>query len=515
MENGILPLFLSDLIPENDPVFAFDRLMEEVNVAQYLPRLYRCQVGRRRYNPVRMLKTILFGYLYFGSISLRRLELLCQVDIRFRYLMDGAEPVFSTFQNFINDVLCDKIEDIFAVITKKIFEIDCVDLQHLYIDGSKFEASSNKYTWVWKKGVEKSRANLFLKISKLIAEVNKMLPFNPIYVCGEYAPETVKVMMDHLKEAWNLDETKFVHGVGHRKTPEQRYYEEFQKCYERLKDYAEKINTCGPDRNSYSKTDPDATFMRTKKDHTGNDQLLPAYNIQFGVADEYIAVASVEQYRSDMDCFVPLIEKFHATYGFYPEYPVADAGYGSFNNYLYCEKVGMKRYMKFPMWKKETKDKKYHENPFRPVNYRIENEVLYCPNNKPFHFKKRQPIRGNKYGREEELYECEDCSGCPLAEKCKKGKNNKVITLNRELTTFHEEVMDNLASPAGILLRINRSIQSEGTFGVIKQDRHFRRITRRGMKNVKLEILLVALGFNLNKYCTKQRRKEQRNQARA
>ena len=184
MENGILPLFLSDLIPENDPVFAFDRLMEEVNVAQYLPRLYRCQVGRRRYNPVRMLKTILFGYLYFGSISLRRLELLCQVDIRFRYLMDGAEPVFSTFQNFINDVLRDKIEDIFAVITKKIFEIDCVDLQHLYIDGSKFEASSNKYTWVWKKGVEKSRANLFLKISKLIAEVNKMLPFNPIYVCG-------------------------------------------------------------------------------------------------------------------------------------------------------------------------------------------------------------------------------------------------------------------------------------------------------------------------------------------
>ena len=114
------------------------------------------------------------------------------------------------------------------------------------------------------------------------------------------------------------------------------------------------------DRNSYSKTDHDATFMRMKKDYMGNDQLLPAYNIQIGVADEYIAVAEVMQHRSDMDCFVPLMKKFYGIYGFYPRYPIADAGYGSFNNDLFCQEHGMEKFMKFPMYKKETKDKSYH-----------------------------------------------------------------------------------------------------------------------------------------------------------
>ncbi len=144
---------------------------------------------------------------------------------------------------------------------------------------------------------------------------------------------------------------------------------------------------CGPDRNSYSKTDHSATFMRIKTDYMGNDQLLPAYNVQVGVADEYIAVLDVNQYRSDMDCFIPLMEEFKRTYGFYPEYPTADAGYGSYNNYLYCEQHGMKKYMKFPMFKKETTDNKYHENLFRAVNFkRNEQGDLICPNGKDLYF---------------------------------------------------------------------------------------------------------------------------------
>lgn len=81
--------------------------------------------------------------------------------------------------------------------------------------------------------------------------------------------------------------------------------------------------------------------MRIKTDYMGNDQLLPAYNVQVGIADEYIAVVDVNQYRSDMDCFIPLMNKFYTTYGFYPKYPVADAGYGSYNNYIFCGQHGM------------------------------------------------------------------------------------------------------------------------------------------------------------------------------
>ena len=135
--------------------------------------------------------------------------------------------------------------------------------------------------------------------------------------------------------------------------------------------------------------------MRIKSDYMGNDQLLPAYNVQIGVADEFIAVIDVNQYRSDMDCFVPLMEEFHEVYGAYPKYPVADAGYGSFNNYIYCEQHGMEKYMKFPMYKKETKDKKYHTNPFRPINFRVdENGTIRCPNDRAFKFIYRHLVRG-------------------------------------------------------------------------------------------------------------------------
>lgn len=152
---------------------------------------------------------------------------------------------------------------------------------------------------------------------------------------------------------------------------------------------------CGPNRNSYSKTDKSATFMRIKTDYMSNNQLLPAYNVQIGVADEYIAVFDVNHYCSDMGCFVPLIRHFKQIYRFYPKYPVADAGYGSYNNYIFCEQNGMEKYMKFPIFKKETKDRKYHENPFREVNFRIDEQgVMRGSNDKAFHLLCRKVCKG-------------------------------------------------------------------------------------------------------------------------
>lgn len=299
----------------------------------------------------------------------------------------------------------------------------------------------------------------------------------------------------------------FVHGRGHRKTTQQRHYEKLREYTAKLEEYVEKIKICGENRNSYSKTDHSATFMRIKTDYMGNDQLLPAYNVQVGVADEYIAVVDVNQYRSDMDCFVPLMNKFYTTYGFYPKYPVADAGYGSYNNYIFCEQHGIEKYMKFPMFKKETTDKKYHEDPFRAVNFPIgEDGIMRCPNGKNFYLQYRKNVKGNKYGRQEEVYQCEDCFGCPYAEQCKKTDKNRTVRLNRELTVMHQEVIENLESIQGALLRMNRSIQAEGTFGIIKNDRWYKRIVRRGIKSVMLEVFLVSIGHNLYKYHNKQKK---------
>lgn len=508
-KQGYLPLFLSDCLDLLDPVLTFDRLMGGIDLNKYLTDIPEYTTGRLRYNPVNMLKTVLFGFMTSGYCSLRELEDNCKVNIRFMYLMDHQTPSYRTFGYFINEILQDKIENIFNDINHAIFNDEHVDLQHLYIDGSKFEANANKQTWVWKKATEKFRYKLYEKITAEIEEINAEIAWSGVQITTnpEYVPDYLNEIVEQLVLLWELDTSTFVYGSGKRKSKEQRHYEHLTTFCQKLQEYIQKIEICGPNRNSYSKTDNSATFMRIKTDYMGNDQLLPAYNVQIGVADEYIAVVDVNHYRSDMDCFVPLMEHFKQTYGFYPKYPVADAGYGSYNNYIFCEQNGIEKYMKFPMFKKETKDQKYHEDPFRAVNFRIDEQgVMRCPNDKAFHFLYRKNVRGNQYGRKEELYECEDCSGCPYAEKCKKTDKNRTVRINQELTSMHQEVIENLESIHGALLRMNRSIQAEGTFGIMKNDRWYKRIVRRGIHSVKLEVLLVAIGHNLHKYQKKKMR---------
>ncbi|MDO4634123.1 MAG: IS1182 family transposase, partial [Eubacteriales bacterium] len=504
-----LPLFISDFLDLRDPVLTFDQFMEELDLEKYLNKIPPHQRGRIRYNPIDMLKTVLFGFMTSGYISLRELEDHCKVNIRFMYLMDHKTPSYRTFGYFINDVLTDSIEEIFQEINRAIIEKDHVDLQHLYIDGSKFEANANKYTWVWRKATEKSRYKLFAKITALIEQINETLKFSGVQMQSnaEYVPDELMEMADAYASYCKLDQSAFVHGRGHRKTVYQKHYEQLISYASKLEEYVEKLNICGSERNSYSKTDHHATFMRLKTDYMGNDQLLPAYNIQIGVADEYIAVLDVKHYRSDMDCFVPLMKKFHQFYGFYPKYPVADAGYGSYNNYLFCEEHGMEKYMKFPMYKKATTDKRYQNNPYRVENFKRDEEGnLICQNGKRMLFAYRGKVYGNKYGRQYEYYTCEDCKGCPYASDCKKTDKNRTVRLNEELSSFHREVLENLESIQGALLRMNRSIQAEGTFGIIKQDRWYKRIVRRGIESVKMELYLVAIGHNLYKYHNKQQR---------
>ena len=508
-KQGRLPVFLAESLEICDPVLAFDEIMEEIGIERFLkPEGYN-PFGRPSYSRVNMLKTILFGFMDTGYASLRELEDRCKVNLRYMYLMDYETPSYHCFGDFINEELLGSVEEIFRTVMKYICEKEHVDMQHLYIDGSKFEANANKYTWVWRKGTEKSRYRLFAKITKLLDEMNEDLSFMGVHIetNTEYTPDSLMEISERYLSLTGLDRSRFVYGRGHHKTSGQRHYELLSLYTKTLSEYVEKLLICGPDRNSYSKTDYDATFMRMKQDYMGNDQLLPAYNVQIGVADEYIAVVDVMQYRSDMDCFIPLMEKFKELYGFYPKFPIADAGYGSFNNYLYCQQHGMEKFMKFPMYEKETKDEKYRSDPFRAVNFKTDADGnLICPNNKKFIFSHRKAVKGNLYGRQEEIYVCEDCSGCPYAERCKKADKNRTVCLNQELTAIHKEVLNNLNSIHGVLLRMNRSIQAEGTFGILKYDRWYKRVVRRGLDSVKLELFLVSIGHNLYKFFNKHYR---------
>lgn len=505
-----LPLEIEKIIDVSDPVYSFCDVMDHIDLTRYLAIKDR-RTGRPRCDAIKLLKVILFAFMENGISSLRDIEKLCKTDIRYMYLLDGMKaPSFATFGNFIRNELTDSIESIFTAVNAYIFEKEHVDLEHAYIDGTKLEANANKYTWVWKKSCIRNRDKVFAKVSELIDIINSDLIYQEVRIekREEYAVEYLDEVISVYQKTTGIHPELFMSGRGHRKTGEQKNYECLCNFRDRLKAYSRHIQICGESRNSYSKTDHDATFMRVKSDYMGNDQLLPAYNMQVAVCDEYIAAVDVKHYASDMDCFIPLMEKFKSLYGHYPKYPVADAGYGSYNNYLYCEEHGIEKFMKFTMFEKETKDEKYRTNPYRITNFkRDENGDLICPNGKRFIYKYDRHVRGNKYGRTEEIYECEDCGGCPYREDCcKRESGNRTAHLNRELTSFHEEVIRNLETIHGALLCTNRSIQSEGTFGVIKWDRSYKRLFRRGEKAVILELTLISCGFNLYKYHNKRHR---------
>ena len=483
--------------------------MAHIDLQKYFVVEKEHETGRPRYDREKLLKIVLFAFMEHGYCSVRFIERLCETDIRFIWMLEEENaPSHMTISNFIHKELSGSIDQIFNEINSYIFAHEKVDTDHVYIDGTKIEANANKYTWVWKKSCIKSRNKVFERLTSLILEMNESMAFYrraTFDTRQEYAIEYVDFILAGFLKGVGMTEADFVHGKGKRKTSFQRLYEKVLDCRKKLKEYAYKISVCGDNRNSYSKTDRDATFMRFKKDHMKNDQLLPGYNLQLAICDEYIAHYGVFAFASDMDCFQPLMDGFFKRYQKYPRYPLADAGYGSFNNYLYCELHNMEKFIKFTMYEKETKDAKYRDNPYRACNFDIDSEgYMICPNRKRFHFLRSAPVKGNQFGRTEEYYRCEDCSDCTHREKCHKNQDNRVIRVNEELTQFHKEVLDNLNCVHGALLRMNRSIQAEGAFGGIKWNRGYNRLRRRGIEGVILELGLISCGFNLHKYHLKK-----------
>ena len=167
-KQGRLPVFFADMLNICDPVLAFDKLMEEVNIKRYLPERPYGKKGRPGYNRVNMLKTVLFGFMEHGYAALRTLDDDCKVNLRYMYLMDWETPSYGAFGYFIREELQGSMEEIFQAVNARIFEKENVDLKHLYIDGTKLEANANKYSFVWRKGTEKSRYRLFGKITALL-----------------------------------------------------------------------------------------------------------------------------------------------------------------------------------------------------------------------------------------------------------------------------------------------------------------------------------------------------------
>ena len=299
-----------------------------------------------------------------------------------------------------------------------------------------------------------------------------------------------------------------MHGCGKRKNPIQRSIEKLEEYLDKLKEYTQKIHTCGK-RNSYSKTDKDATFMRMKEDAMKNGQLKPGYNVQHGVDSEYIVWLAVGDQPTDTTTLIPFIKSMENFLFFKYFRIVADAGYESEQNYVYIKENGQLSYIK-PINYEISKTRKYINDISRIENmdYNELGDFYTCKNNNKLIVNKtvkRKSTTG--YISEKTVYSSEDCSNCQHKIKCIKGHNCKTpleervksLETSKLFNILRKENLERIISEEGCLLRMNRSIQAEGSFAEIKQDMGFRRYLCKGKKNVLAESVLLSMAHNVNK----------------
>lgn len=498
-----LPLNIETIIPENDSVRLLSQFVEEMDLTD----LYSTYDRINSLSPRTLLKIVLYSYIN-GDYSSRSMELNCKRDINFMFLLEGHKaPDHSTLARFRSLHFAPCSKRILAEVTNILFDMGEISGENIFIDGTKIEACANKYTFVWKKAVTKNQAKLLIKIADFVAECEEVYDIKIVYG-NTIKMKHVKRLRKRLLKLCKEEYITFVHGIGKRKSPLQKSFETLDKYLDKLKEYNQKIYKCGS-RNSYSKTDQDATFMRMKEDAMMNGQLKPAYNLQHGVDSEYITWLTVGPQPTDTTTLIPFLKDAEQYLKFKYKNIIADAGYESEENYLFLEGNGQIAFIK-PANYEISKTRKYKNDIGKIDNmkYNEEGDFYTCKNDKKLvvdHIRHSKSKTG--YVSEKTIYKCENCAGCPHKSGCIKGNNCKIPLEKRTKTlqvakTFIEQRkadLERIVSDEGKLYRMNRSIQAEGSFGDIKQDMQFRRYLTKGKANVLAESTLLAIARNINK----------------
>ena len=500
-----LPIELGIKIADNDPVRLLDTLVNAMDLTE-LNNSYGRQV-KKTASPVKLFKIVVFGMMK-KIYSARGLQEACRKNIDFMFLLDGSPvPDHATFARFVSEHFSKCSEKMMSKMTLLLKELGEITGETIFIDGTKIEAYANKYTFVWKKAVSKNMEKMGEKIS---AFVNNCVKDFDIQVASdaELSLRFLKRMRKKLYAIKHERKIKFVHGIGKKKTKLQKAVEELESYIERTKKYIQAKYICG-DRNSYSKTDHDATFMRLKEDAMRNGQLKPAYNVQHGVDSEYIVWADVSAHPTDTLTLIPFLRKAEEMLGYKYKNIVADAGYESEENYVFIELNGQDAYIK-PANYEISKTRKYRTDigKFENMTYDPSRDTYICKNGKELkstEVRKRRSASG--YVSESTVYTCSDCKGCPFKAQCIKGNNchtpmderNKTLNISKKKEELRKKDLDRILSDHGTLLRVNRSIQAEGSFAIVKEDMDFRQYSYRGKASALAQTILIAFAHNFNK----------------
>lgn len=441
-----------------------------------------------------MIKVLFYSYLS-NVYSCRKIAKGLNENIHFMFIANNSTPDFRTINDFRGKILKGSIKSLFAEVVKLLVDMGYVSLDVQYIDGTKIEAKSNKYTFVWRGSVEKYKEKLEVKIRSILSDIENSIASDNIEVNKEELPK--KINSEELKERLSVLNKKL-------KEPSEKVVKEMQELQEKhlpkLEQYENDLETLG-DRNSYSKTDPDATFMRMKEDHMKNGQLKPAYNPQISTENQYITHVSIHQTPGDTTTLKTHLDGFEEMYSKQSQEIVADAGYGSEENYEMLESKEVEAYVKYNYFHKEQK-KKVKNNPFLAQNlfYNQKGDFYVCPMGQRMeNIGQSKRISSNGYEHQITHYQAKRCEGCPLRSLCHQAKGNRTIEVNHRLNFLKQKAKEKLMSEKGLEHRSKRPIEVEAVFGQLKSNNKFNRFTFKGLEKVELEFLLMAIGHNFRK----------------
>ncbi|WP_144604068.1 IS1182 family transposase [Algoriphagus algorifonticola] len=490
----LLPPSLEELIPAHHPARTVNSVMDQIDLSSVYA--YYWQNGASSYHPRMLLKILVYGYLE-NCFSSRKLEKATRENIVYMWLSGMQRPDHHTINRFRSERLKQVIRDIFSKVVLLLHQEGLLDIKEVYTDGTKIEANANRYTFVWGKAIKKNKERISKQLQELweyagsvaAQELGAQEPdfINP-------SPEKVSQTVDKINQA--------LEGKSVDKKVKQKLNYARKNWPAKLEEYAQKEQILAG-RNSYSKTDPDATFMRMKEDHMKNGQLKPAYNLQLSTHGQFVVNYSLHPNPTDTLTLKPHLEKYCQLYGFYPSNCTADAGYGSEENYCFLEENQIEAFVKYNYFHKELQQESKAKKVYGlldNLHYDPQNDRYICPMGQPMEKSGKSTGKTSTgFVQHYSHYQAKNCSGCPLATACHPGEGNKVIKVNTRLQQQKAQAKERLTSDLGIQKRKQRATDVEPVFGHFKYNKGRSRFMLRGTEKVAVETGLLAIAHNLAK----------------
>lgn len=491
---SLLPPSLDELISQTHPVRVINTVIDRLNLS-LIEKSYEGG-GTSSYHPKMLLKVLIFGYLN-NVYSSRKIESALKENIHFMWLSGMSRPDHHTINRFRGERLKHHIKDVFTQVVKLLAESGHIGLKEVYTDGTKIEANANRYTFVWGNAIKTNKAKMEQQLKELwayaekVGELEKDDDTPPDFTPTD--PQKVKDTIDKINAALkdNPDVSKQI-------TNKLKYA---QKNWPANIEKYNKQEAILKERNSYSKTDPDATFMRMKEDHMKNGQLKPGYNLQISTENQLVTNYSIHQNPTDTKTYIPHLNQYQQQFGS-PRVAVADAGYGSEQNYEYLAENKIVSYVKYSTFDLEQRSKKHIKRPFTTdhLYYNKEKNHYICPMGQPMqHIGTYSQKSDAGYTRILDKYQAKNCTGCPLNGVCHKSKGNRIIEVSHKGKFYKQQSKENLKTEQGIYYRKKRCIEPEPVFANLKHNKNFKRFMLRGLEKVNIEAGLLILSHNLAK----------------